>query len=500
MIAIGGVGSGKSLSLAMWLADRSAWDTAQEHALFAYTGVQLQQILKRVNPVLESLGIAHTFNCRPPRAWIEKWKRLGIPPPPARDRYTNTLVFDTGLQVQLGTLYQKTYEQFRGAEWGSVAIDEFLAGPEQDAIEWVMDRARCGSGADFCRRNHRHTKFLISNPPENDGHWGYDWLQRLEEHAAATVGEKPGDNYEHLLRGVGPVILVPSRTEDNVSNLSAGYIENQLARLDGETARRRLNGEIRRSASGRVYNAFTRANEWEIEYDPARALYVACDFNVNPAVAILGHPLNPGEYPSEYHRDGISHVGVFGEFFQVGGMDVSGLCAALLHGDAGNGGHMPPSWRGLMEHAGRVVMFGDATSTYQRMAGNEWQIIDDVIGRAMRGRYSRQVPEKNPLVAMGVRAVNAKFMSAGGIRSLWVHPRCTELIADLLTVIWDKTGRDVQKYGMRPGSNSKLWQRTHLSDALRYLISALFPMGYEVAKTKELPVIPRSTLRMPRMR
>lgn len=498
VVSVGGVGSGKSITLAMWILDRSGWDTAQEHALFAYTGVQLQQILKRITPILEACGVRHTFNCRPPRDWLEQWKRTNVPAPPHRDRYTNTLVFDTGLQVQLGTLFQKTYEQFRGAEWGSVAIDEFMAGPDQEAIEWVMDRARCGTGRDYCREHHHHTKFLLSNPPEADGHWAYDWLTRLEDHAAKLAGEKPDEGYAHLKRGVGPVILIPSRTQDNEAHLSDGYIENQLARLDEETARRRLGGEIRRSTTGRVYNGFNRDNEWEIQYDPARTLYVAFDFNVNPAVALLAHPLNPGEYPSEHDRDGIAHVGVFGEFFHVGGMDASGLCAALLTGDAGNGGHMPPEWRGLFNHPGRVVTFGDATSTWKRMSGNEWQIVDDILGKALRGRYGRSVPEHNPLVALGVRAVNAKFCSASGLRSLWVHPRCSELITDFLTCTWDATGRDVQKYGYRPGSSSKLWQRGHLSDALRYLVARLFPLGKDVE-----PMVPkeqrRSKLRVPRV-
>lgn len=499
VISVGGVGSGKSITLAMWILDRSAWDTAQEHALFAYTGVQLQQILKRIDPVLQHCGIRHTFNCRPPKAWIEQWRRKGIPAPPPRDRYTNTLVFDTGLQVQLGTLYQKTYEQFRGAEWGSVAIDEFLAGPDQEAIEWVMDRARCGAGRDFCRENHRHTKFLLSNPPESDGHWGYDWLQRMEEHAARSIGEKPSNNYQYLMRGVGPVILIPSRTQDNAENLSDGYIENQLARLDEETARRRLNGEIRRSASGRVYNGFERTNEQPVQYDPARTLYIALDFNNNPAVGLLAHPLNPGEYPSEHVRDDIAHVGVFGEYFHTGGQDISGLCAALLAGDPGNAGHMPGNWRGLLAHQAPVVFFGDATSTYVRMAGNEWQLVDEIVGKALRGRYAKNVPDKNPLVPIGVRAANAKFCAASGLRSLWIDPRCSELITDLMTVIWDKTGRDVQKYGFRPGSSSKLWQRGHLSDALRYLISRLFPLGNE-ATPVEPKHVAKSKLQVPRMR
>jgi signal transduction histidine kinase len=55
----------------------------------------------------------------------------------------------------------------------------------------------------------------------------------------------------------------------------------------------------------------------------------------------------------------------------------------------------------------------------------------------------------------------------------------------------------MQKYGLRPGSSSKLWQRGHLGDALRYLMSTLFPLGLET--TTELPTEHRrSKLRVPR--
>jgi hypothetical protein len=98
------------------MLDRSGWDTAQEHALFTYTAIQREQVLQRVYPWLERCGVKHVWNRRPPDEWVQEWRRRGIPQPPERDRYTNTITLSTGLRIQTGTLFNTTYEQFKGPE------------------------------------------------------------------------------------------------------------------------------------------------------------------------------------------------------------------------------------------------------------------------------------------------------------------------------------------------------------------------------------------------
>lgn len=490
IISIGGVGSGKTTSFVVWLLDRMKWDTGQMHALFAYTTVQLRSITRILYKQLEKLGIPRTFNCRPPKAWIAEWERRGIRRPVTQDRYENVVIWKSGLHLQLGTVHNRSYEQYRGAEWGSIGIEEFtLHGVTRDAIEFLFERTRCGEGGEYCTANHRHTKTLHGNPPENPDHWVFDWLDLLErtareERLAADQPSLEGEGYPHLIRGTSSVILIPSRSLDNEKNLPPGYISNQMARLDTETSQRRLGGALTRTKAGRVYGDFSKENEHSVRYDPDRTLYVFMDFNRNPAVSGFAHPLNPGEYPSEHQREGIGYLGVFGEFFHIGGMDAYGMAHAILRGEAGSGGHFPENGRGLTNHNAKIVAFGDSTARNRRMAGpNEWQIVNDVYRNGTKSdqgqvRYSVNLPDGgNPLVVFGVRSVNAKLCSAAGIHSLFIDPRCTELISDLLVCAWDKTGTDIQKYGERGGS--KLWQRTHLSDGLRYMIHQLFPMGIE---------------------
>lgn len=504
LIEEGGVGSGKSLGDVLVFLDRAQWDTAQWGGLFTQTWPQLQAVTGEIYKHLDAAGVEHVFNCRPPKEWVEEWKAKGIPTPPARDRYTNCFISRSGLHVYFATLLNQNYRQLRGWEFGWIIIEEYTAGPTQAAVEFAMERVRCGKAQfanqfeawrkkqpnpdaveyeDWCRVHHRHTKYLKGNPPEDDGHWSFGWLSAMNTFAATLPGgesAKYDDDYSNLLRGIGPVIYIPSSTEDNSKNLSSGYISNQRARLDEETAKRRLGGVRSRRRVGRVYTAFSRDNEYPIKYHRDRTIYVNVDFNNRPIAAGLCHPLKSGEFPSEHDVTGVKHVGKFGEVFDTRGGGLEALCDLLLSGDVGNKGGAPREWKGLLEHAGPVIFFGDGTGLNKSASGKSlWDIVDTVIGRqlkARRIRYSRMVA-RNELVPIRVRACNAKFCSAAGIRSFWIDPdHCTHSIRDYMNVVWDKRKPDVQKYGDR---NGDLFELTHLSDGDGYMHSVLFPLGRE---------------------
>jgi len=488
IIHIGGVGSGKTIALVLWILERSRWDTGQEHALFTYTAIQREQVLQRIYPWLRLCGIRHVWNRRPPDAWIAEWERLGIPQPPDRDRYTNTITFSTGLRIQTGTLFNKAYEQFKGPEWGSVAIEEFTSGPSQTAIDWVMDRARCGEGEEYCAAHHRHTKILHGNPPEDDGHWSFEWLAGLEAKAAALPGgvaSEDEESYQNLAAGIGSILYIQSSSDDNPH--TGAYASKVRERVDEETARRRLGGEMRRRRQGLAYRAFSRANEHPVDYHKDRTLYVNLDFNNRPIAAGLCHPLNPGEYPSEHERRGLAHVGKFGEIFDTRGGGLEALCYLLLTGDVGNSGAAPgeadrrngDAWEGLVEHKGPIIFFGDGTGLNATASGKTlWSIVEHLIGLQLtaRGiRWSKQV-SRNTLVPIRVRATNAKLCSTTGIRSFWIDPRNGRSINDYTSVVWDKIKNDVQKYGERAGAKFLL---THLSDGDGYMHETLFPLFFD---------------------
>ena len=505
VVAIGGIRSGKSLCIARWLLDRGQWDTAQMHAIFANTKGQLDTILNDVTPWIEAADIEWQAHRQPPPEWIESWRVRGIKVPPRRTSYRGILILSSGLHVQLGSVDKDSYRKIKGARWGSLIVEEVCAGATEDALRYLFERVNCNLGPARCKALHHHVKVLHANPPDTDSHWIFDWLLRYERAAAKKAGivrkegAKEEESYQCLLHGVGDVIYIPSRTIDNADNLPGDFIDDMASGVDEETAAKILDGALRRTQKGRVYRGFSYENQIEtIPYDPDRSLYVSLDFNKNPAVALLAHPLKAGEFPSEHAVQGVTHLGVFGEVFHVGGADVAALCEMLLTGDPGSDGALPSNFRGLINHTARITFYGDATSNYETMAPKEWPIVNEICGKALRGRYACATDTKqNPHIPNSVHAVNYRFCSGQKVRSLWIHPRCRHLIEDMLTNQWHKTNPDkIYKPGDRAGGTAKL--TTHLGDALRYLVAAMFPMGNEAGKP-ELPTMPLPKFTEPSM-
>jgi hypothetical protein len=498
VLLFGGVGSGKTATHPLWLIDRSTFDTDQLHGVFTNTEKQLLNgVLPEIKKWCTRAGIEIEYDRKPPRSWFARWAREGIEIPPVT-RYRNMLTASTGLHALCGTLFNQSYTQYQTIQFGSLRIEE-VPNISQSALTFMIERLRCGSGRDVCRKRHRHQAYLLGNPPLGS-HWLFDYLDTLEENAKRHYDGPAIDHRDWpLLRmGVGDTILITSRTSDNVENLNEGYEDSLASGYDRETARRRLHGELVRETGGTAYTEWSDRNLRSVDYDPNATLYLCLDFNIEPRVAVLAHPLRPGQYPSEHQRNGVEHVGVFGEFFSLGGgMSDRRFAEALVRGDRGVGGSypqddlrgLPANWKGLREHRGKIIAFGDAVGNHRSVHSDNlessWQIVDSVFSevRDVNGRrlYQRSVPEANPAPRARVHSVNAKLMNALGVPSLWIDQRCRELTRDFERVVWDDDGVSIREW--RRGNQGTEWHRTHLSDALGYMVHQLFPMGKEADRT-----------------
>ena len=247
---------------------------------------------------------------------------------------------------------------------------------------------RCLTGGDSdpeCALFHFHNVHWIFNPPRGAHRWLYAKLDQLEDAArnhyhalrddetcdgCSYIDEERqvfcrahGPHLEHrkwplLQQGIGDAIWIRSRTSDNAPNQNRGYRAGLAANMSKSTALRRLEGEIIRETGGRAYGEFGDANVRPVGYDPDRVLYVGLDFNLTPRAAVFAQPLNPGsgEYPTENERQGVSHLGVFGEYFFAGEMDDRRFALELAKGGRGDGLELQPryrseEWRGLPRRA-----------------------------------------------------------------------------------------------------------------------------------------------------
>ncbi len=98
----------------------------------------------------------------------------------------------------------------------------------------------------------------------------------------------------------------------------------------------------------------------------------------------------------------------------------------------------------------------------QTAGSTDYQIIREYFRRVNWRNVQLKVPKANPAVRERVELVNAKLRSASGEQKLAIDKMCKELV------------RDLEEVGYKPDTTvidkDKDHRRTHLSDALGYLI------------------------------
>jgi hypothetical protein len=114
-------------------------------------------------------------------------------------------------------------------------------------------------------------------------------------------------------------------------------------------------------------------------------------------------------------------------------------------------------------HKGELCIYGDASGNSQQTTGSsDYQIIREFFQTRRTWNTLYKVPKANPSVRDRVMTVNTKLRSAGGRVALFVDPKCKELIKDFEQVSYKEDSNVIDK--------DKDRRRTHLSDALGYLV------------------------------
>ena len=127
-----------------------------------------------------------------------------------------------------------------------------------------------------------------------------------------------------------------------------------------------------------------------------------------------------------------------------------------------------------------IEVYGDASEPRQTSASRtDWQIVKEFFAR-YRDRFHStfHVPSSNPLVKDRVNCVNARLRNHAGQNRLFVDQNCKHLIKDLEQVSWrsDPHGNALAVLDKSDRA------RTHVSDALGYLIARVFPMRAQMGE------------------
>lgn len=250
---------------------------------------------------------------------------------------------------------------------------------------------------------------------------GFDWV--YERFIANPVEgydvfvAKPFEN-AHLLGSV----------PDYYKRLKRSYDERFYAQ--------EVMGEYVNLHSGRVYISFDRTrNVVEGKVDPLLPLRWALDFNVDPMSSVVAQMVG-------------SRIVVLDEISLRRATTVE-ACEEFC--------------RRYGSHAAGVIVYGDATGQRMQTSGStDYQMVREFMSRRSVQGFRMEVARSNPAVSERVNLVNAKLKNAEGEVVLVVDPRCKELI------------KDFEQVAYKPGSGvmdkERDAKRTHLSDALGYLI------------------------------
>lgn len=299
------------------------------------------------------------------------------------------------------------FERLRGSNLAWFGLDE-LTYTSEEAWLRLEGRLRDPKAARLCG-------FAVWTPK------GYDWVHR--RFLAARV-----EGYETIVAQPFENRFLLDKTPDYYERLRKSYDERFF--------QQEVLGQYVDLHAGRVYFGFDRArNLAQAEIDPARPLLWALDFNVDPMSSVIA---------------------------QVTEGRVTALDEIVLH-RASTYQACEEFEARIPAHQRGVLVYADASGGRMQTSGtSDLLILKEFFHGDRYGMVQFRVPPTNPAIRERVMLMNVKLAGAGGEAPLRVDPRCKELVKDFEQVIYKENSQVIDK--------ERDSQRTHLSDALGYLV------------------------------
>jgi len=321
------------------------------------------------------------------------------------------------------------YERLRGPNLAWVGIDELTYCPPE---AWQRLEARVRDP-----RAKQHQMFAVWTPK------GFDWVyQRF----ISPTDRLPGHE------------AIRAMPNENIAMLAArpDFYEQLRGSYDERFYKQEALGEYLNVFTGQVYYAYSDANQVaDLRFAPEMGLCWALDFNVDPMTAIIAQ-----------HIHGKIHV--LEELF-LSNSNTIAMCERfedraniyLPQYQAANGGAPLP-----------VTVHGDASAQARSTSSKtDYDLIREYFRSRGQFRLRFDYPRSNPRVKDRVNSVNAMLRNADGCVRMYVHPVCKQLITDFHQVAWKQTSVNSE---LDKVTDKK---RTHLSDALGYLVWQVAPIN-----------------------
>jgi len=299
------------------------------------------------------------------------------------------------------------FERLRGTNLAWFGLDELTYTAEEAWLR-LEGRLRDPKATRLCG-------FAVWTPK------GFDWVYRKF--------------FRNRVAGYELIIARPYENRHVLEKIPDFY-DRLRASYDARFFEQEALGEYLNVQAGMVYCEFKRErNVKKLELDLDLPLYWALDFNVDPMSSVVA---------------------------QKDGDDIRVLDEIVLR-RANTMQACEEFHARYPNHQAGIVIYGDASGQRLQTGGTtDYRIIREFFRRTAYRSLKFQVPASNPSVRERIALVNAKLFSAAEEVRLTVDPRCKGLIADFEEVTFKPETTVIDK--------ERDAQRTHLSDALGYLI------------------------------
>lgn len=415
MALLGGIGSGKSFTGAVWACDRAIKYPNARGLIAANSFPQLAQA------TLVTLA--------------EVCLRFNVPLDPIRDTPEETALAIINrrpshcfLGPERAYVYILSTSSFEGnrqtsrglqARWAW--LDE-MAYASETAFNTIDGRIGRGPGREL------EGSICVTTTPR-----GFNWLYyRMADPARSDEWKKT-------------FWYVNCPTSENIENLGEDYVNSLTGNYKGDIGKQELEGLFLNTTLGLVYKWFRRSSHslngedaTVLSHNPAERIHMCLDFNYSPTIAVLFHVRQ-------------SEVHVFKEFYRLDS-DLWELMETVC------------SWLKDTDHCGEVWLHGDASGRSRSATSrlSAWDIVTRTLSSTQL-KIECKFPKSNPPVTNRVDSFNWLCRQD---RFFIDADNAPQTLRDLETVTWDGTGI---------GKDDRL--ATHCSDALTYGTHWMFPFG-----------------------
>jgi Terminase large subunit, T4likevirus-type, N-terminal/Terminase RNaseH-like domain len=317
------------------------------------------------------------------------------------------------------------FERLRGSNLAWFGLDELTYTSEQAWLR-LEGRLRDPKASRLCG-------FAVWTPK------GFDWVHER------FIGRK--------VEGYETVIAAPFENKFLLNKIP-DYYDRLLSSYDARFFQQEALGEYVNQNAGRVYYGFDRPlHVAEVQVNPRLPLLWALDFNWDPMSSVLAQMEN-------------GKVIVLGEIV-LSRATTQQACEEFE--------------RRYPKHAAGLVVYADATGRRAQTGGgtSDHAILKEFFRPGAYGQVKFKIPPSNPVVRDRITLMNSKLVSADGSRAVIVSDRCPELIKDFEQVTYKENSQVIDK--------EKDSRRTHLSDALGYLVWQEFhPQAGSIERDRRL--------------